>query len=96
MMVGGELDATLLYLTNPNLVDRSRIDLSKDDRFRPLFDQGTGSNSGLGPPRTGIRHISDDHLIQIIQQCSGDAPRASADIEQASFYRQTRKFTHFF
>src|SRR5258707_12441231 len=41
MMVKGELDATLLYLTNPNLVDRSRIDLSKDDRFRPLFDRKT-------------------------------------------------------
>jgi 4,5-dihydroxyphthalate decarboxylase len=39
MMVKGELDATLLYLTNPNLVDRSRIDLSKDARFRPLFDR---------------------------------------------------------
>ena len=29
MMVKGELDATLLYLTHANLVDRSRIDLSK-------------------------------------------------------------------
>ena len=33
----GELDATLLYLTNPNLVDRSRIDLAADKRVRPLF-----------------------------------------------------------
>ena len=30
MLTRGELDATLLYLTNPNLVDRSRIDLSAD------------------------------------------------------------------
>jgi 4,5-dihydroxyphthalate decarboxylase len=37
MLVRGELDATLLYLTNPNLVDRSRIDLSADPRVRPLF-----------------------------------------------------------
>ncbi len=37
MMVRGELDATLLYLTNPNLVDRSRIDLRADPRVRPLF-----------------------------------------------------------
>ena len=35
MMVKGELDATLLYLTHANLVDRSRIDLSNDKRFRP-------------------------------------------------------------
>jgi 4,5-dihydroxyphthalate decarboxylase len=39
MLVRGELDATLLYLTNPNLVDRSRLDLSKDARVRPLFDR---------------------------------------------------------
>jgi 4,5-dihydroxyphthalate decarboxylase len=37
MLVAGELDATLLYLTNPNLVDRSRLDLSKDARVRPMF-----------------------------------------------------------
>jgi 4,5-dihydroxyphthalate decarboxylase len=37
MLTRGELDATLLYLTNPNLVDRSRIDLSADKRIRTLF-----------------------------------------------------------
>ena len=37
MLVAGELDATLLYLTNPNLVDRSRIDLSAHPRVRPMF-----------------------------------------------------------
>jgi 4,5-dihydroxyphthalate decarboxylase len=37
MLTRGELDATLLYLTNPNLVDRSRIDLSADKRVRTLF-----------------------------------------------------------
>jgi 4,5-dihydroxyphthalate decarboxylase len=37
MLVRGELDATLLYLTDRNLVDRSRIDLSADKRVRPLF-----------------------------------------------------------
>src|ERR1700719_2542488 len=37
MLVSGELDATLLYLTHRNLVDRSRIDLSVDKRVRPLF-----------------------------------------------------------
>jgi 4,5-dihydroxyphthalate decarboxylase len=37
MLIAGELDATLLYLTNRNLVDRSRIDLSKHPRVRPLF-----------------------------------------------------------
>jgi 4,5-dihydroxyphthalate decarboxylase len=37
MLVAGELDATLLYLTSRNLVDRSRIDLDADKRVRPLF-----------------------------------------------------------
>ena len=37
MLLAGELDATLLYLTHRNLVDRSRIDLSADARVRPLF-----------------------------------------------------------
>jgi 4,5-dihydroxyphthalate decarboxylase len=37
MLLRGELDGTLLYLTNRNLVDRSRIDLSADARVRPLF-----------------------------------------------------------
>ncbi len=37
MLTRGELDATLLYLTNPNLVDRSRIDLAADKRVRSLF-----------------------------------------------------------
>jgi 4,5-dihydroxyphthalate decarboxylase len=39
MLVRGELDATLLYLTQHNLVDRSRIDFSADTRVRPLFDR---------------------------------------------------------
>ena len=41
MLVNGEPDATLLYLTDRNLVDRSRIDLTADPRVRPLFaDRG--------------------------------------------------------
>ena len=37
MMLKGELDAVLLYLTDRNLVDRSRIDLYADPRVRLLF-----------------------------------------------------------
>ena len=62
MMVKGELDATLLYLTHNNLVDRSRIDLSKDDRFRPLFDRKTE-----GPryfKKTGIYQINHGMVIR--------------------------------
>ena len=37
MLLAGELDATLLYLSDPNLVDRSRVDLSTSTAVRPLF-----------------------------------------------------------
>lgn len=37
MMVDGELDATLLYLRDPNLIDRSRIDLHARSDIRRLF-----------------------------------------------------------
>lgn len=37
MLVRGELDATLLYLNNPNLVDRSTINLDSAAFIEPLF-----------------------------------------------------------
>jgi 4,5-dihydroxyphthalate decarboxylase len=37
MLVDGKLDATLLYLTDNNLVDRSRVTLEDNSRFRLLF-----------------------------------------------------------
>ncbi len=37
MLVRGELDATLLYLNNRNLVDRSTLDLDTVDVIQPLF-----------------------------------------------------------
>jgi 4,5-dihydroxyphthalate decarboxylase len=62
MMVRGELDATLLYLTNPNLVDRSRIDLSKDNRFRPLFDRAAEAKRYFA--KTGIYQINHGMVIR--------------------------------
>jgi 4,5-dihydroxyphthalate decarboxylase len=62
MMVKGELDATLLYLTKPNLVDRSRIDLSKDNRFRPLFDRAAEGKRYFA--KTGIYQINHGMVIR--------------------------------
>ena len=56
MMVKGELDATLLYLTHANLVDRSRIDLNGDSRFRPLFDRKAEARRYFA--KTGIYQIN--------------------------------------
>jgi 4,5-dihydroxyphthalate decarboxylase len=37
MMVSGELDAVIFYLLDPNLVDRSTIDLHSHPDIKPLF-----------------------------------------------------------
>jgi len=37
MIVAGEIDAIVHYIANPNLVDRSRIDLAKQPEVRALF-----------------------------------------------------------
>ena len=37
MLLDDELDATLLYLNNPNFVDRSSVDLAHHSNFAPLF-----------------------------------------------------------
>jgi 4,5-dihydroxyphthalate decarboxylase len=62
MLLRGELDATLLYLTHQNLVDRSRADLSNDARFKPLFDR-----KAEGPryfAKTGIYQINHGMVIR--------------------------------
>jgi 4,5-dihydroxyphthalate decarboxylase len=38
MLVSGELDATLLYLNERNLVDRSKVDAEASSLIRPLFE----------------------------------------------------------
>jgi 4,5-dihydroxyphthalate decarboxylase len=62
MMVRGELDATLLYLTHNNLVDRSRIDLAGDARFRPLFDRKAEARRYYA--KTGIYQINHGMVIR--------------------------------
>ena len=62
MMVKGELDATLLYLTNPNLVDRSRINLAGDSRFKPLFDRPAEAKRYFA--KTGIYQINHGMVIR--------------------------------
>jgi 4,5-dihydroxyphthalate decarboxylase len=62
MLVKGELDATLLYLTHNNLVDRSRIDLSHDKRFRPLFDRKIEGPRYFA--KTGIYQINHGMVVR--------------------------------
>jgi 4,5-dihydroxyphthalate decarboxylase len=56
MLLNGELDATLLYLANRNLVDRSRVDLLSDSRVRYLFADRAAE---------GRRYYAKTHLYPI-------------------------------
>jgi len=63
MLVSGELDATLLYLTDRNLVDRSRIDLSVDKRVRALFPDRAAEGRRYNA-KTGIYPINHTLVVR--------------------------------
>jgi 4,5-dihydroxyphthalate decarboxylase len=63
MLTRGELDATLLYLTHRNLVDRSRIDLAKDPRVRPLFPDRAAEGRRYYA-KTGIYPINHTVIVR--------------------------------
>jgi 4,5-dihydroxyphthalate decarboxylase len=56
MLSDGRLDATLLYLTDNNLVDRSRIRLEGNSAFRQLFPD---------PPAEGRRYYQKTGIFPI-------------------------------
>jgi 4,5-dihydroxyphthalate decarboxylase len=63
MLVGGELDATLLYLTDRNLVDRSRLDLSNHPRVRPMFPDREAEGRRYYA-KTGIYQINHTVVVR--------------------------------
>ncbi len=63
MMVKGELDATLLYLTNTNLVDRSSIDLNREASVQPLFADGAAEGRRYYA-KTGIYPINHTMVMR--------------------------------
>jgi 4,5-dihydroxyphthalate decarboxylase len=56
MMLAGELDAVLHYLTNRNLVDRSRADLDNHPAIKPLFPD---------PAAEGVRYYRKTGIFPI-------------------------------
>src|SRR5690606_13636978 len=63
MLVSGELDATLLYLPEKNLVDRSRIDLGQYSEIQPLFPDPTLEGTRYYR-KTGIFPINHGLIIR--------------------------------
>ena len=63
MMMSGELDATLLYLTCPNLVDRSRIAFEGNPNVRYLFQDRTAEGQRYFQ-KTGIFPINHRLVVQ--------------------------------
>jgi len=56
MMLAGELDATIHYLSNRNLVDRSRVDLHSHPDFKTLFPD---------PAAEGVRYLRKTSIYPI-------------------------------
>jgi 4,5-dihydroxyphthalate decarboxylase len=56
MMLSGELDATLLYIVDPNLVDRSKANLWDHPDIRPLFPD---------PVEEGVRYYRKTGIFPI-------------------------------
>ena len=56
MIVAGEIDAIVHYIANPNLVDRSRLDLAREPSVRPLF---------ADPVAEGVRYYQKTGLLPI-------------------------------
>ena len=70
MMLSGELEATLLYIVDPNLIDRSTADLWHHPDIAPLFPDARAEGirfyqkTGLYPINHGMvvkREIAEDH-----------------------------------
>ena len=63
MLVDGKLDATVLYITDNNLVDRSRITLEDNPKFRLLFTDPVAEGQRYFD-KTGIFPINHGMVVR--------------------------------
>lgn len=63
MLLSGELDATLLYIPDNNLVDRSREDIASSPKMRLLFPDAN-AESARYYQKTGIYHINHGMVVR--------------------------------
>ena len=100
MLVRGELDATLLYLNNRNLVDRSTLDLDTVDVIQPLFKDKQAetrryfAKTGIYPINHTVvikRELHERHpwlalnIYQAFVAAKKDVERETADSKQSYF-----------
>jgi 4,5-dihydroxyphthalate decarboxylase len=98
LLLSGSIDATLLYLNTPNLVDRSTSDLSQSALVRPLFaDQLAESRryfqkTGLYPINHAVvmrRSLYEQHpwlalnLYHVFMQAKAEVEQQTADTLRA-------------
>ena len=94
MMLSGELDATLLYIVDPNLIDRSTADLWSHPDIKPIFPDAKAegvrfyNKTGLYPINHGMvmkREVADAHpwailnVLKAFQQANAAATRQRMD-----------------
>ena len=102
MMVSGELDAVMFYLVDPNLIDRSTIDLHNHPDIKPLFADSAAEGvryyrkTGLYPINHGMvikREVAERHpwaltnILKAFKAASALADRQR--VEQAEYYFET-------
>jgi 4,5-dihydroxyphthalate decarboxylase len=63
MLADGKLDATLLYITDNNLVDRSRVTLEDNPKFRLLFPNPVAEGQRYFE-KTGIYPINHGMVVR--------------------------------
>ncbi len=94
MMLSGELDATLLYIVDPNLIDRSTADLWSHPDIKPIFPDAKAegvrfyNKTGLYPINHGMvmkREVAEAHpwailnVLKAFQQANAAATRQRMD-----------------
>src|SRR5260221_5984055 len=99
MMLTGELEATLLYIVNPNLIDRSTADLWNHPDIKPLFPDTLAEGvrfyrkTGVFPINHGMvikRKIVEEHpwtVLNLLKAFEGANEIANQQrLEHASYY----------
>jgi 4,5-dihydroxyphthalate decarboxylase len=102
MMISGELDAVMFYLLDPNLIDRSTVDLHNHPDIKPLFPDSAAEavryyrKTGLYPINHGMvikREIAERHpwVITNIFKAFNKANELTSRrrVEHAEYYFET-------